>query len=207
MSVTASKLSTKTLLTKLLWAVVIITAVFFIVRNALPYFGFDPEVFGRYWPYKYLLVGHIAGGVLALAIGPFQFSSSFRQKYLTSHRQIGKVYIISILIGGICSLGLAGTVAMDVHWTWALALVGLAVPWILCVLMAFRSIKLKRVNAHREWMIRSYIVTFAFITFRILNDHVMVDMGNFVERAPTAIWISWSIPLMIGEIFLQWNKK
>jgi uncharacterized membrane protein len=191
---------------RILWVLVILTAIVFIIRNALPYFGFDSEVFGRYWPQKYLLIGHISGGVLALVLGPFQFSNRFRNKYLKVHRQLGKVYVTAILIGSICAIGLSLTVAMDIHWTWALSLIGLAIPWMTTVLMAYRSIRLKRINIHRDWMIRSYIVSFAFITFRILNDYVMSDLP-FIERGPTAIWISWSIPLLIGEVVIQWNKK
>ena len=193
--------------TRLLWIGVILLALVFIFMHAIQYFGFDPEVFGRYWPYKYLLIGHVGGGILALVIGPFQFSSSFRNKYLSIHRLIGKVYIIAILIGSFCAVTLAFTVAMDVHWTWALSLIGLAFPWTICVLMAFRSIRLRRITTHREWMTRSYVVTFAFITFRILNDYIMADMGTFIERGPTAIWISWSVPLLVAEVFIQWNKK
>jgi uncharacterized membrane protein len=189
-----------------LWLVLILVALAFIFMHALQYYGFDPDVFGRYWPQKYLLIGHVSGGILALLIGPFQFSSRFRTKYLSIHRNIGKIYIVAILLGSICAIGLAFTVALEFHWTWALSLIGLALPWTTCVLMAYRSIRLKRITVHQDWMIRSYIVTFAFITFRILNDYIMADLP-FIERGPTAIWISWSIPLLIGEVFIQWNKK
>jgi len=56
-------------------------------------------------------------------------------------------------------------------------------------------------------MIRSYIVTFGFVVFRVLDDYVMTDGGSFIERAPTEIWMSWAIPLMVAEVFIQWNKK
>ncbi len=58
----------------------------FVINDALSYFGFDKETFGRYWNYKWPLIGHISGGLLALAIGPFQFSKTFRNKYMTTHR-------------------------------------------------------------------------------------------------------------------------
>ena len=49
----------------------------FVINSALPYFGFDKETFGDYWNYKWPLIGHISGGLLALIIGPFQFSKVF----------------------------------------------------------------------------------------------------------------------------------
>ena len=59
---------------------------------------------------------------------------------------------------------------------------------------------------HKEWMIRSYIVTFAFVLFRWLVDLPFVaELGNFIERAPTVGWGSWVIPLGIVEMIIQWN--
>jgi Predicted membrane protein (DUF2306) len=66
-----------------------------------------------------------------------------------------------------------------------------------------------RIQQHREWMIRSYVVTFAFVTFRFLNDSSFVIslMQKFEERGPATIWFSWTIPLFITEIALSWKKK
>ena len=33
--------------------------------------------------------------------------------------------------------------------------------------MALYSIRTQRVEQHREWMLRSYVVTFAFVTYRL----------------------------------------
>lgn len=58
-------------------------------------------------------------------------------------------------------------------------------------------------------MIRSYVVTFAFVTFRWLVDLPLVIglMENFGERGPAVGWFSWTIPLLITEVVLNWNKK
>ncbi len=53
----------------------------FIINDALPYFGFDKETFGRYWNFKWSLIGHIAGGILALAIGYSVFKNISKQIY------------------------------------------------------------------------------------------------------------------------------
>jgi uncharacterized membrane protein len=145
-----------------LWLFLIIFAGRFIIKDALPYFGIHEEVFRRFWGVRWWLVGHITGGVLALTLGPFQFWQGFRNKYLKIHRWFGKVYIISILIASICSTYLAWTSALAVHWTWSVGLQGLALAWIVTVLMAYRSIMKRRIQIHKEWMIRSYVVTFAF---------------------------------------------
>jgi hypothetical protein len=57
-------------------------------------------------------------------------------------------------------------------------------------------------------MIQSYIVTFGFVTFRILTDlAMMMELGSFPEIAPANDWLGWVIPLKIGDVVIQWNKE
>ncbi len=192
----------------LAWAFLILFAGKFVLNDALPYFGLDEEVFGRYWRMKWPLIGHISGGLLALVLGPFQFWAGFRNKYLKVHRWMGRLYLTGILIGTISSVTLALTTGVEIHISWAVSLIVLAMAWFFTSGMALRFILLKRVNLHKEWMIRSYVVTFAFVLFRWLNGMAWIhEFGNFTIVGPNLIWISWVIPLFFTEIILQWNKK
>jgi len=192
----------------LAWIFILIFAGKFVIHDALPYFGFDQDVFGRFWGMKWPLIGHISGGLLALILGPFQFWAGFRNSYLKVHRWMGRLYLTGILIGSISSVALALTTGIAVHLSWAFSLLVLAMAWFFTSAMALRFILLKRVNLHKEWMIRSYVVTFAFVLFRWLTSQPFYqELGTFQETGPTAIWVSWVIPLFITEIILQWNKK
>ena len=181
----------------------------FVINDALPYFGFDKATFDSYWDFRWPLIGHISGGLIALTLGPFQFWKSFRNKFINTHRWMGRIYLTAILIGTISATYLAWTSAIRVNFSWAFALQGLAFAWITTASMAYISVMRGRILQHKEWMIRSYVVTFAFVTFRWLNDlpiaHQLMD--KFEERGPTVIWFSWTIPLLITEIVLSWKKK
>ncbi len=181
----------------------------FIIHDALPYFGFEQETFGRYWNDKWSLIGHISGGLLALAIGPFQFSKAFRNKFMTTHRWMGRIYLTAILIATISATYLAWTTAIKVNFSWAFALQCLAFAWITTAAMAYISVRRGRILQHKEWMIRSYVVTFAFVNFRWLVDLPIAHqlMEKFAERGPTMGWLSWTIPILITEIVLSWKKK
>jgi len=181
----------------------------FVVQHALPYFGFDKEAFGRYWNFKWPLIGHISGGIVALIIGPFQFWKAFRNRYLTTHRWMGRIYLAAIVTGTVSATYLAWTSGIRVNFSWALGLQCLAFVWITSAAMAFLSVMRGRIQQHREWMIRSYVITFAFVTFRFLNDSPFVIslMQKFDERGPAVIWFCWTIPLFITEIVLSWKKK
>ena len=181
----------------------------FIIKDALPYFGFEKETFGRYWNFKWQLIGHISGGLIALLIGPFQFWKAFRTKFMNAHRMLGRIYLISILIGFISSTFLAWTIAYEVNFSWALSLQILGLVWIASASMAYICVRRKRILQHKEWMIRSYVITFAFVLFRFFNELPIAKtlMPEFTERGATLIWLSWTIPLFITEIVLSWKKK
>jgi uncharacterized membrane protein len=181
----------------------------FIVKDALPYFGFDKETFAHYWDFKWPFIGHISCGIIAFAVGPFQFSKTFRNKFMVTHRWLGRIYLSAILIGTISSTYLAWTSAYRVNFSWAFSLQCLAFAWIATATMAFVSVLRGRILQHKEWMIRSYVVTFAFVTFRWLSELAIAktSMPQFSERGPTLVWLSWTIPLLITEIILSWKKK
>jgi hypothetical protein len=56
-------------------------------------------------------------------------------------------------------------------------------------------------------MIRAYVVTFAFVTFRILNDYGPTSqLKPDQDRVLTIGWACWAIPLLITEVVLQFKK-
>ena len=63
---------------------------------------------------------------------------------------------------------------------------------------------------HKEWMLRSYLVAFAFVTFRVATDllpGVTKHLGSSLEDASTSVsWLSWILPLAIYEVILQTRK-
>jgi hypothetical protein len=50
---------------------------------------------------------HIAGGILAITVGPFQFVSSLRDAYPTVHRAMGYLYLSAVFLAGCVGLGLS----------------------------------------------------------------------------------------------------
>jgi len=56
-------------------------------------------------------------------------------------------------------------------------------------------------------MIRSYVVTFAFVTFPV-GDVVMraAGVGEPLQNVAFLAWASWAVPLLITEAVLQGRK-
>jgi hypothetical protein len=53
----------------------------------------------------------------------------------------------------------------------------------------------------------AYVVTFAFVTFRLLNDYYPgARLQPDGDRAITFGWASWALPLLFTEIILQLRR-
>jgi len=112
---------------------------------------------------RHLLIPHTLAGVLALVIGPINFSSRIRQRHLKLHRVLGRVYVLSVFVGAFTGIALAsgrpGLPGTSMQ----------AAAWIVCTTAAFITARNRQIPQHRQWMARSYAVTFTFVSSRVLN--------------------------------------
>jgi hypothetical protein len=169
------------------------------------YTHFDVKHYGpEHWSEKWWVVAHLTGGALALTLGPFQFVSWLRRRYVQAHRWMGMVYLVGVLIGSIAG------VEMGMHASlrgFGIGLLYLDVAWVVTTGMAYLAVLRKQYVAHREWMIRSYVVTFAFVTFRLMGRdlHLYASLGLQTELTMLS-WLCWAIPLLFTEVVLQWKR-
>lgn len=71
--------------------------------------------------------------------------------------------------------------------------------------MAWRAIRNRRIEAHRDWVIRSYVLTFSFVVCRLAMRLPAVEsLGP--ETATAVVWVTWALPLFLTEVALQWSR-
>lgn len=145
---------------------------------------------------------HVGLGALALALGPFQLSVKRRQRNLNLHRQLGKLYVISILVASVCAFYAA--FFADTGWIAGLGFAMLALAWFYTTLRAYQTIRQKQVDQHRAWMYRSYAVTLAAVTLRIILpvELVLLDLP-FSLAYPIVAWLCWVPNLIVVEWWLS----
>lgn len=185
------------------WALVIGGILYFIGANVLHYFVFTETSYGKYfWQRTHWLLPHIAGGLFAILIGPMQFWPGMRARHLGLHRVAGWVYVCAVLLGACAGLGLATTIPSPPAY--AVGLAGLSIAWLTTTTMAFVAIRRRHIDQHRQWMIRSYVVTCAFVTFRLFDDALgsAKIMGDD-DRASVLAWGCWAVPLLVAEVVMQ----
>lgn len=172
-------------------------AVKFLVHYALPYFAFDRKYFDYYWPHRLRLMTHISGGILALTCGPFQLWTGLRQKALHVHRWTGILYLVGVAVG---ATGAGMMAVFSIPRNFGVSLGFMAFAWITSTAIAYVAILRGLISLHREWMVRSYLITFGFVTFRLISDYPPgVHWGKFEDRAATIAWACWVVPLLVYE--------
>jgi hypothetical protein len=195
-------------LTLLGWGMLFLLALRFIERDVIRYFAFDETIFGRFWPRRMWLLAHSVGGMVALLSGPFQFWPGLRQRFLTVHRWTGRLYIIGTVLAAGSALRLAFFIPSSEGGRAAgLALFVLALFWLTASAMGLVAIRSRLFEIHREWMVRSYVLAFAFVNIRWWFDlPLFSNIEAYTERVITVVWVSWSLPLFATEVILQWKR-
>jgi uncharacterized membrane protein len=186
-------------------ALATLVAFWFLDSYAFQYLTLERDRFGIYWARREWIYVHVLAGMLALLLGPVQFWLGLNRREKILHRILGAFYVLSVFAGAGAALYLARHT--DFGWVFGMGLTAMAVGWILSTALATIAICLHLVEQHREWMTRSYVFTFGFVTFRILTQAFqIIGAGTTLDQMTAASWFCWSVPLMLTECLIQGRK-
>ena len=120
---------------------------------------------------------------------------------------MGYAYVIDVLLLAGPSGLIMGFYANGTIWA-KTSFVILAFLWIVFTAIAYKRALEKDFISHRNWMMRSYALTFSAITLRLLAYFLpkFFHMEAFFEYTLIA-WMSWTINLMIVEILIFFKEK
>jgi uncharacterized membrane protein len=149
---------------------------------------------------RHLLIPHTLAGTFALLIGPLNFSSRIRQRYLQLHRVLGRVYVVSVFVGSFTGIALAagrpGLPGTSMQ----------AAAWMVCTTAALITARNRQIIQHRQWMARSYAVTFTFVSSRVLNlwPRYWSHLGDVLSAVGVIAFTLAS--LLIVDLGLNWHE-
>jgi hypothetical protein len=157
---------------------------------------------------------HAVCGTIMLVIGAINLYLGATRQHFRLHRPFGLAYLLGGSIGAVSAIVLAlgnghrkPTLAFAVEplrssdLGWALATLGAA--WLACAAMGYRAALNRRIPSHQAWMIRSYVLVWSFVLCRLIGQ-----VPSFPELGSggAIAWLSWTVPLMICEVTLQWQS-
>jgi len=149
---------------------------------------------------RHLLIPHTLAGTLALLIGPINFSSRVRQLHRRLHRILGYIYFVSVFVGSFTGIALAwgrpGLPGTSMQ----------ATAWMVCTTVAVVTARNRQIKVHRQWMARSYAVTFTFVSSRVLNlvPAYWSHLGDILSAVGVIAFTLAS--LLIVDIGLNWHE-
>jgi len=145
---------------------------------------------------------HIFLGAIAMLVGWSQFSKKFRNKNLSFHRTLGKVYLIAVALSGSAGLFIAFYATGGLISVFGFS--GLAVAWLFTSLQAYLAIRKKDVDQHQHWMIRSYALCWAAVTLRIWLPLFQFAFDiEFMTAYRIIAWLCWVPNLLVAEVIIR----
>jgi uncharacterized membrane protein len=175
---------------------VFITSEVFLVADYPMYHAYRLQVIAD----RGLLIPHTLAGIFALLIGPINFSSRIRQRHLKLHRVLGRIYVACVFIGAATGVALAsgrpGLPGTSMQ----------AAAWVVCTTAAFITARNRQIIQHRQWMARSYAVTFTFVSSRVLNlwPPYWSHLGDALSAVGVIAFTLAS--LLIVDLGLNWHE-
>jgi uncharacterized membrane protein len=198
-------MKTKKILLIVFWTILIGLSCWFYFDNVIVYIlGYaTPEE--NFLANQAWFVGHIVGASCSLLLGPFQFWKSIRIKYPRFHRISGYVYITGSLIAAASAFRLS-IIFNCVGCRYSL--IPLSLLFFGTTALALYAIKKRNIEAHRQFMVRSYTCSLAFVFVRLYQVvpilFIFEPIGNPEVENVVVEWTFSILPLLLVEVFMVW---
>lgn len=159
-----------------------------------------PQMKLTFEAHRVAILVHIFCSAVALFLGPWQFVPGLRARRPVLHRWGGRLYLLAgVLPGGIAGLYVSGFAFGGAINQFGFAV--LAGLWLGSGFQAYRTIRAGRVNAHRQWMLRNFALTFAAVTLRLYLGTFAAMGISFVTFYAWLGWLCW-VP---NALFIEWT--
>jgi predicted membrane protein DUF2306 len=155
---------------------------------------------GYYFSVRWWIVVHASAGAMALVLGPLQFSSTLRRRRPAAHRLIGRLYLGGIAVAAPIAVFLGFTHAIP---SMALPTLVQSILWVVTGSAALLAARNRNFELHRQWVIRSYAITFIFIVTRVLMAIPALARQGFAALVPL-LWILNIAALLIAQLGMNW---
>lgn len=143
---------------------------------------------------------HVFSAIIALMAGFTQFSNYVLKEHKKLHRIVGRIYAYNILIINFPA-GLIMGIYANGHLPSKMAFLILDFLWFIFTYKAVVAIRRKDVKSHKQFMIRSYALTFSAITLRLWK---IVFTHTLPLDIPTIYMIDAWMGFVPNLLFAEW---
>lgn len=157
--------------------------------------------------FKYGLYAHIITVPLILLIGSSQVFFRYENSGRNIHRVLGSVYVYLILF-----ISAPGAFILSFYafggWPAKLGFLTLTILWGWFTYKGLRKAKRKDVIGHKNFMIRSYVLTLSAISLRVLS-FIFIHYFDFHGELAYSLtaWLSWLPFIILTELIIRKDLK
>lgn len=145
---------------------------------------------------------HVYSSLFCLIAGFTQFNKRLLKNKPKIHRNIGKLYILIVLLFSAPSGFIIGLYANGGLFS-KISFIILAILWFLFTLKAFLSVKKGKITQHKKFMYRSFALAFSAITLRLWKVIlVYLFQPNPMDVYQIISWLGWIPNLLFVEYFI-----
>jgi hypothetical protein len=186
-----------------------------LVAIALAYFNFDSDyeflllkqdmLQNMTWKVAFYL--HLLGGAVSIITGLLLFMTSWIQPSSKTHKLLGKIYFIAIMfIGGPTGLYL-GFYA-EAGYLATIGFIGMSTAWMLPTFISVQKITKGDIIGHHKWMIRSFALTLAGVTLRIMTPFGIHVLGwSYDTTFIITAYIPWMMNWGMAEAIIYFRRN
>ncbi len=160
---------------------------------------------------RIIFTTHILSGIIVYISAFFQFAPFIRNKRISFHRNLGKVYVTAavVCIGSLYYIISLGKNAGLPFWPSQYAVTTL---WLLFIFLAMYFVRKRRIVWHQRLMISGFICAAYFVSVRIIDRFCMGIFKSLFSNEGTALLVSdlfvWTVPLVVcWSYWLLQNKR
>jgi len=151
-----------------------------------------------------VFVFHAIAGACALIFGPLQFNRRLRTRHIGFHRAAGRAYVGAAWIASIG--GTWSAVFFEVEPSARIAFVVAGIFWFTTTTIGFAHARHRKSTTHREWMIRSFALSFFFVTFEFWVAGLEAAGLDYPLAHPLGVLFGWSVNLAVAETWIRRSR-
>ena len=163
-------------------------------------------VWQHYDPFKWWLLPHGIAGACALLLGPMQFFDQLRVRFRQLHRVVGRIYVAGVFVAAPLGFYIQYfQERMGDPRSFSIAAAVEAALWLTTTGIALVFILKGKIEAHRQWMTRSFAVALVFLEVRVIGG-----VGGWesldVHANETIVWACIALSNLSADLVLQWQE-
>ena len=142
-----------------------------------------------------------------MILGPLQFAKRIRARHMRIHRWSGRIFVASGIVIGISALRL-GFVMPYSGSNETAATTFFGAVFLFALMRAFYHIRRREITAHREWMIRAFLIGIAIATIRpVVVLYQLLSGLAFRESLGIAFWLSFTAHALLAEVWINSTRR